>query len=117
MIFIVPQKIIMLINVENKIIGENNPVFVIAEAGVNHNGSIENGIKLIDIACDAGADAVKFQTFKAEEINTINAPKSSYHIKTTGTDSNQSWFEMRFKAADTVRNFFENGIILNKITE
>tara|TARA_Y100000590_G_scaffold183807_1_gene209397 strand:- start:7581 stop:8636 length:1056 start_codon:yes stop_codon:yes gene_type:complete len=84
----------MLINIKNKIIGENNPVFIIAEAGVNHNGSIENGIKLIDIACEAGADAVKFQTFKAEEINTINAPKSSYHIKTTGTDSNQSWFEL-----------------------
>jgi N,N'-diacetyllegionaminate synthase len=43
-------------------------VFIIAEAGVNHNGSIELAKKLIDVASDAGADAVKFQTFKAEKL-------------------------------------------------
>lgn len=41
-------------------------VFIIAEAGVNHNGSVDLAKKLIDAACEAGADAVKFQTFKVE---------------------------------------------------
>ena len=45
-------------------------VFIIAEAGVNHNGSLDLAKKLIDVACDSGADAVKFQTFKAKNIVT-----------------------------------------------
>jgi N-acetylneuraminate synthase len=49
------------IKIENKIIGENRPIFVIAEIGVNHNGDIKMAKKLIDVAADAGADAVKFQ--------------------------------------------------------
>ena len=53
-------------------------VFVIAEAGVNHNGSIKIAKKLIDVAANAGADAVKFQTFKAENLATKNLKKASY---------------------------------------
>ena len=49
-------------------------VFIIAEAGVNHNGSVDLA-KLIDVASDAGADAVKFQTFKAENLVTKDAQK------------------------------------------
>ncbi|WP_195962669.1 N-acetylneuraminate synthase [Clostridium tyrobutyricum] len=60
-------------------------VFIIAEAGVNHNGNIDIAKKLIDAACKAGADAVKFQTFKAENLVTINAPKAEYQKETTGT--------------------------------
>jgi N,N'-diacetyllegionaminate synthase len=66
--------------------------FIIAEAGVNHNGSIETAKKLIDVAAEAGADAVKFQTFKAGNIVTGNAPKADYQKKTT--DSGQTQFEM-----------------------
>ena len=55
-----------------------NKVFIIAEAGVNHNGSIELAYKLIDIAVEAGADAVKFQTFKAENLVTKSADKADY---------------------------------------
>ena len=67
-------------------------VFIIAEAGVNHNGSIALAKKLIDVASEAGADAVKFQTFKAEKVVSKNAPKAAYQKKTT--DPTESQFEM-----------------------
>ena len=84
----------MEFKIKNKVIGGGHPVFFIAEAGVNHNGSLELGKKLIDIASESGADAVKFQTFKAEELNTKNSPKSTYHIETTGNDNHQSWYDL-----------------------
>ena len=84
----------MEFSIQNRLVGEEHPVFFIAEAGVNHNGSIELGKQLIDIAVEANADAVKFQTFRAEELNTKTAPKSTYHIKTTGDDRQQSWFDL-----------------------
>ena len=59
-----------------------NNVFIIAEAGVNHNGSIEVAKKLIDIASESGADAVKFQTFKAEKLVSKNAQKADYQKQT-----------------------------------
>ena len=61
------------IKIGNKIIGTGKPVFYIAEAGVNHNGSLKIAKKLVDIAVDCGADAVKFQSFLADEI--INSLK------------------------------------------
>lgn len=67
-------------------------VFIIAEAGVNHNGSIELAKKLIDVASDAGADAVKFQTFKAEHLVSKNTQKADYQKETT--DANESQFDM-----------------------
>lgn len=67
-------------------------VFIIAEAGVNHNGSIELAKKLIDVAVEAGADAVKFQTFKTENLVSKNAKKAEYQKKTT--DAKESQFDM-----------------------
>jgi N,N'-diacetyllegionaminate synthase len=67
-------------------------VFIIAEAGVNHNGSIGTAKELIDAAAMAGADAVKFQTFKAESMVSRRAPKAGYQKKTTGKGGTQ--FEM-----------------------
>ena len=69
-----------------------NKVFIIAEAGVNHNGSIELAKKLIDVASESGADAVKFQTFKAEKLVSKNAQKADYQKQTT--DTKESQFDM-----------------------
>jgi len=64
-------------------------VFIIAEAGVNHNGSIDLAKKLIDVASATGVDAVKFQTFKAENLATKNAKKANYQKNTTDQKENQ----------------------------
>ncbi len=67
-------------------------VFIIAEAGVNHNGSIELAKELIDVAVSAGVDAVKFQTFKAENLVSKDTEKAPYQKNTT--DKNESQFDM-----------------------
>jgi len=64
-------------------------VLVIAEVGVNHNGSIDLAKKLIDAACSAGADAVKFQTFKAKNLVIKNSPKATYQKKFTNKKETQ----------------------------
>ena len=75
-------------------VGVGQPLFFIAEAGVNHNGDLNYAHRMIDIAAEAGADAIKFQTFKAEKLNLPNAPKATYHVRTTGSDAEQSWFDL-----------------------
>ncbi len=73
-------------------VGENNNCFIIAEAGVNHNGSVEMALDLIRAAKKIGVDCIKFQTFKAESVITKNAPKAKYQLKVT--DTKESQFEM-----------------------
>jgi N-acetylneuraminate synthase/N,N'-diacetyllegionaminate synthase len=74
------------IKIANRTIGLGHPCFIVAEAGVNHNGSITLAKKLIDAAKAAGADAVKFQAFKSEKIVTKFAAKAPYQVKSTGEE-------------------------------
>lgn len=66
------------VKIGKKVIGENRPTFIIAEVGSNHNGDLEQAKKLIEVAAKAGADAVKFQIFRAEELYSKYAPKFNY---------------------------------------
>ena len=70
-------------------IGAGNPAFIIAEAGVNHNGDVSRAHDLIDAAVDAGADAVKFQTFSPKMIAAPEAERAAYQIETTGEGGSQ----------------------------
>ncbi len=77
------------ISIDSKLISKESPVFIIAEAGVNHGGSMTIAKKLIDLAAKAGADAVKFQTFKAEHLILDNIQKAPYQKNTTDADETQ----------------------------
>lgn len=82
----------MKIKISNRIVGEGEPCFIIAEAGVNHNGDVNLAKQLIDVAKKADADAVKFQTFTTERIATRYAEKAQYQKETTSSEEAQ--FEM-----------------------
>ena len=71
---------------------ELSETLIIAEAGVNHNGSLDSALELVDAASEAGADVVKFQTFKAENLLTRSAAKADYQLDTT--DVQETQFEM-----------------------
>lgn len=93
------------IELKNRIIGQDQPVFIIAEAGVNHNGDINIAHKLIDSAAQAGADAVKFQTFIAEENISPGTPLAGHHIANVG--ETLSHYELIQKLELPLENFKE----------
>jgi N,N'-diacetyllegionaminate synthase len=71
----------------------HNHTLIIAEAGVNHNGDLKNAFRLVDAAAEAGVDYVKFQTFKSENLVSVNAKKADYQIENTH-DSSDSQLQM-----------------------
>ncbi len=78
-----------LIEVGERLIGHGYPCFVIAEIGVNHNGDAELAHRLIDVAADAGADAVKFQAFSSQLVVAADAPKADYQLIRDTADSHR----------------------------
>lgn len=93
------------VHIGDRLVGEGEPCFIIAEAGVNHNGDISLAKKLIDAAREAGADAVKFQSFITEEVVTPGAQKAEYQKETTGADESQ--FDMLKRLELTENDFTE----------
>src|SRR5438552_5102719 len=79
----------LMVEVGNRAVGVGQPCFIIAEAGVNHNGSLDMARRLVDLAVEAGADAIKFQTFRAERLVTRLAPKAAYQRRNTGDEESQ----------------------------
>ena len=77
------------IQIRDTKIGNSEPVYIIAEVGVNHNGDLDLAKKMIREAAKCGADCVKFQTFKADRVVTHNAPKAAYQLKTTSKHESQ----------------------------
>ena len=75
--------------VAGRAIGDGAPVFIVAEAGVNHNGDMSLARRLVEAAADAGADAVKFQTFSTDALVSREAPKATYQRESTGDGENQ----------------------------
>ena len=96
------------IKIGNKLIDEGKPCFIIAEAGVNHNGSLKLAKKLINVAKATGVDAVKFQTFKTEGVMTENVPMAKYQKKNIGKT------ETQFQMVKRLELPFEDFIILKK---
>lgn len=71
------------VGIDDKFVGEGCPVFVIAEAGVNHDGDPDRAVAMVDAAADSGADAIKFQVFRAEALTTQSAPTARYQADRT----------------------------------
>ena len=104
------------IKIGNKLIGKGEPCFIIAEAGVNHQGSLKLAKKLIDVAKDARADAVKFQTFLAKEAVVKNAKPIEYQRKNIGGKETQlemiKKFELGYKSFKELKRYADKKRII-----
>ena len=93
----------------DRLVGPGQPVFVIAEAGVNHNGDVAQARALIDAAAGSGADAVKFQTFSADRLVTASSPKAGYQNRTTDPGESQLAMLKRLElSADAHRQLIDH---------
>lgn len=100
------------LQIGKKKVGDGQPVFIIAEVGVNHNGSLVLARKLIDVAKNAGADAVKFQTFIAEELVTRGGAMAAYQKRNTG--KRESQLEMLKRLELSAKDFAELAVYAKK---
>ena len=93
------------IKIYDKTIGINSPIFLIAEAGVNHNGKLSLAKKLVDVAVKAKVDAIKFQTFNANELMLKTTPKVEY--QKVNEDNSENFYELIKKLTFTEKDFIE----------
>jgi N-acetylneuraminate synthase len=103
-------------NIAGRKIGKGKHCFIIAEAGVNHNGDMMLAKKLVDAAKEAGVDAVKFPTYKTEELVTLEAKQASYQTKNTGKKESQfamlKRLELSNKDFQELRNYCDKKSII-----
>jgi N-acetylneuraminate synthase/N,N'-diacetyllegionaminate synthase len=104
------------VTIGGRAVGRGLPTFVIAEAGVNHNGDPGLARQLIEAARGAGADAVKFQTFAAERVASASAPKAAYQLETTDAEESQEAMLRRLELPpdsypDLIRRCDEAGFV------
>ena len=95
----------MIIKIKNKKIGEFKNCFIVAEVGVNHNGNIKLAKKLIGVAKKSGVDAIKFQTFKSEDLVTEQGKMADYQKKNTGEKESQLLMLKKLELSD--KHFIE----------
>jgi N,N'-diacetyllegionaminate synthase len=88
------------IQIGDRLVGAGHPCFVIAEAGVNHNGSVDLALQLVDVAAESGADAIKFQTFKAEKLVTAEAKQAAYQVRNLGKTETQAQMLKRLELSE-----------------
>ncbi len=88
------------VKVGDRLLGEGEPTFIVAEAGVNHNGRVDVARKIIDAAKEAGADAVKIQAFKTEKLVTEYAEKARYQKKSAHADTTQYQMLKKYELKD-----------------
>lgn len=104
------------IKIGNRWIGEEQPCFIIAEAGINHNGDVKIAKKMIEVAKEAGADAIKFQTFKAENLVTKYARMARYQKNNTKRKEKQiemmKKFEMRYEDFEELKEYCDKKEIM-----
>lgn len=104
------------IKISNKHVGGNNPTFIIAEAGVNHNGKISLAKKLVDVAVKADADAVKFQTFKSEGVVSAGVDSANYANKNIGKNVKQldmiKSLELTYKDFEKLKSYCDKKKII-----
>lgn len=104
------------ISIGKRVIGPEAPVFIIAEAGVNHNGKLDMAKRLVEVAAEAGADAIKFQTFKAEKVVSLSAPKAAYQKDTTDPTESQldmvRSLELSYEAFREIKDYCDQKGIL-----
>lgn len=82
------------VRIGNRLVGEGEPCFIIAEAGSNHNRSLKQAYELIDVAAEAGADAVKFQTYSAEKLYSVKTPTMDYLKKNRLLEKGQTVWDL-----------------------